>query len=212
MENVYPFVEKPGEMPVESRVYRVMEKLNNGGSLTTGTDDGWDGFKYKDENGHYIQRPGYDVSMNDYVLFSEVKSPEAYRTGIVRLMGYEFNFRAFFKPYLVLLEGEDVYRKRWAPDEGFVYANAANPDTIQKIIWLDENGDMPVEDLGSIAALTTQNFASRERMAEICAKALDALYGLLNDYELYGWLSQNLEMTDDEIRAAGFDCVSNEEE
>lgn len=130
---IYPFVENPGDMPVSAPIYKAMEKLIAGGKLTTGTDDGWDGFKHKSPNGNYIQKSGYDRSKNDYSLFSEIGHPEAYQQGIYRLAGYAFNFRPFFKRYLVKTK-DCGWREQYAPNKTFIRKCAAFPREIIEIL------------------------------------------------------------------------------
>lgn len=130
---IYPFVEKPCGMPTSAPIYRVMEKLMAGGKLTTGTDDGWDGFKHKDASGSYVQRPGYDISQNDYYLFSELHHPDAYRHGIYKLGGYIFDFRPFFKKYLVKTK-HNGWNEHWAPNKTFIRKCATFPRDILQII------------------------------------------------------------------------------
>lgn len=61
--------------------------------------------------------------------------------------------------------------------------------------------------------METRNFAPPERMVHLCKKDLDVLERLIDsgDGELYSWLSEEVGMTDREIRQAGFDCVPEEE-
>lgn len=62
MKNVYLFIKDPKsleEVCKHSMIYNIMEKLNNGGKLTTGIDDGFDRWKHKDENGNYTTKPNY---------------------------------------------------------------------------------------------------------------------------------------------------------
>lgn len=137
---VYPFVEKPQEFETlkSAPIYKVMEKLLNGGKLTEGTDDGWDHFTHKDENGEHIQRPGYDKSLNDYTLFSEIGHSEAYKNGIYRIGGWIFDFRAFFKVYLVKTKYYG-WQEQYAPNKTFIRKCAATPSHILKIIEPNED-------------------------------------------------------------------------
>lgn len=65
--------------------------------------------------------------------------------------------------------------------------------------------------------MKTRNFASPERMTQICNKALDVISTLVDfgdsapNHDLYSWLSEEVGMTDAEIRTAGFDCVPDAE-
>ena len=61
--------------------------------------------------------------------------------------------------------------------------------------------------------LKTRSFAPPERMAGLCNKALDVIAMLVHrgecghKNELYSWLSEEVGMTDEEIRQAEVDCV-----
>ncbi len=56
-----------------------------------------------------------------------------------------------------------------------------------------------------------------ERTMQLCNKALDVIAMLVNkgetghEDELYSWLSEEVGMTDEEIRQAGFDCLPDED-
>lgn len=56
----------------------------------------------------------------------------------------------------------------------------------------------------SPGAMSTRNFATQERMAEIANAAIDSFGEMLNGRSLYDCLSGSLKMDDDEILAAGF--------
>ena len=135
MENVYPFVSNPRPLSnlEKSPIYRIMEKLNNGGKLNDGKDDGFDGFKHKDEKGNYTTRVGYSRNENDYVSFSELWHPDAYKNGIYKLMGYVFDFRVHFKQYLVKWKHYG-WQEHYAPNKTFIRENAVFRNDILKII------------------------------------------------------------------------------
>jgi len=137
MKNVYPFVQNPCPLANlrSSPIYRIMEKLNGGGKLNTGKDDGFDGFKHKDEKGNYCTRESYARAENDYVCFDELWHPDAYRNGIYKLMGYVFDFRAHFKTYLVKWKHYG-WQEHFAPNKSFIINNAICKNEIIKIIEL----------------------------------------------------------------------------
>lgn len=135
--NIYPFISDPGAIPVGTHVYKVLRKLENGGELTRGKDDGFDGFSHKDEHGTYVRREGYNFEENDYLLFSELNHPEAYKDGIYRLAGYIFDFRPFFKKYLVKWKHYG-WQEHYAPNKSFIRDNATTPSHIEKIIILED--------------------------------------------------------------------------
>ena len=137
MENVYPFVQNPQSLEKLSSapIFKIMEKLNSGGKLTTGRDNGFDRFTHKNADGNYCVRPGYDRSMNDYVSFCELWHPEAYRNGIFKLGGYIFDFRPHFKKYLVKWKYTG-WQEQYAPNEMFIKANAVRKTEILRIIAL----------------------------------------------------------------------------
>jgi hypothetical protein len=58
----------------------------------------------------------------------------------------------------------------------------------------------------------TRDFASLERMAQLLNNALDTLAEYFDHHGLYGMLSDGIGMTDDEIIAAGFTCVPENED
>ena len=135
MQNVYPFVSDP--QPLDSfssaPIYQIMMKLNSGGKLNTGKDDGFDNFTHKDENGDYCTRPGYSRLDNDYCSFSELQHPEAYRNGIYKLGGYVFDFRPHFKTYLVKWKHYG-WQEHYAPNKMFIRDNAVSKSEIIKIV------------------------------------------------------------------------------
>jgi len=65
--------------------------------------------------------------------------------------------------------------------------------------------------------MKTRDFASPDRMAQLCNNALDVIATLVNrgelghNEELYSWLREEVGMTDGEIRQAGFECPPDEE-
>jgi hypothetical protein len=44
----------------------------NKSKLSDDTDDGFDGWKHKDEKGNHTTKPGYDKGLNDYSLFKDL--------------------------------------------------------------------------------------------------------------------------------------------
>ncbi|MDR2559339.1 MAG: hypothetical protein LBC86_07345 [Oscillospiraceae bacterium] len=140
MNNVYPFVDSPRELSAlaNSPIYKIMAKLNAGGRLNTGTDDGFDGFKHKNEKGEYCTRKGYSRAENDYVCFNEIEHQDAYRHGIYKLMGWIFDFRPFFKKWLVKYEYSG-WQEQYAPDRDFIFTNSSTPDEILKVMPFPED-------------------------------------------------------------------------
>lgn len=138
MKNVYPFVENPQPLEnlVNAPIYQIMQKLNSGGELNNGKDDGFDKFIHKDENGHYCTRPGYNRAENDYVSFCEISHMDAYRNGIYKLGGYIFDFRPHFKTYLVNWKYYG-WQEHYAPSKKFIKDNAARKSEIVKILELE---------------------------------------------------------------------------
>lgn len=137
MKNVYPFVKNPGDLPTSAPIYKIMEKLNAGGKLNKGKDDGFDHFTHKNETEGYCTRPGYDRSQNDYCCFSELWHPDAYKNGIYRLAGYVFDFRPHFKKYLVHWKYYG-WQEHYAPCKMFIRENAASPHEILQIVELEK--------------------------------------------------------------------------
>ena len=70
--------------------------------------------------------------------FSELWHPEAYRNGIYKLMGWEFDFTPLFKKYLVKRKYEG-WVEMCAPNKTFIRRHATNPSYILKIIDIDLN-------------------------------------------------------------------------
>ena len=138
MENVYSFVKNPQPLEnlVAAPIYKIMQKLNDGGKLNQGKDDGFDNFSHKDENGNYCTRQGYDRFENDYVSFSELWHPDAYKNGIYKLGGYVFDFRPHFKKFLVKWRYYG-WLEHYAPNKIFIKANATCKDDILKVITLE---------------------------------------------------------------------------
>lgn len=138
MENVYSFVSNPQPLKnlVSTPIYKIMQKLNSGGNLNHGKDDGFDKFIHKDDNGNYCTRLGYDRSENDYVSFCELSHPDAYRNGIYKLGGYIFDFRPHFKKFLVKW-AHYGWLEQYAPDKIFIKANAVTKGEILEILLLN---------------------------------------------------------------------------
>ena len=66
-------------------------------------------------------------------LFSELWHHEAYKNGVIKQMGWLFDFRPFFRLYLVKFKycgWTEVY----APNKTFIRANASTPSHILKIV------------------------------------------------------------------------------
>lgn len=134
MKNVYPFVDKPIDLKLLSNtpIYKLMQKLNAGGKLTTGIDEGFDGWIHKDEQGNYTTKPNYNLAENDYIYFLEHYRDEAYRDGIQRFRGYVFDFRPHFKKYLVKTKFCG-WAEQWAPNKTFIRKCADRPSEILEI-------------------------------------------------------------------------------
>ena len=135
MQNVYPFVSNPQPLDnlVNAPIYKIMLKLNEGGKLNTGKDDGFDKFTHKDEKGSYCTRPNYDRGENDYVSFSQLEHQDAYQNGIYKLGGYVFDFRPHFKTYLVKWKYSG-WQEHYAPNKTFIRDNATHKSEILKIV------------------------------------------------------------------------------
>lgn len=67
--------------------------------------------------------------------FSELGHRNAYRNGTYRLMGYEFDFRPFFKKWLVKFK-YDGWDELYAPNKTFIRRHATSPSHILQIIEL----------------------------------------------------------------------------
>jgi len=94
---VYKFSSTVCEDPTGLRAFGLIKKLVNKSKLSDDTDDGFDGWKHKDEKGNHTIKLGYDRGLNDYSLFKELFHYESYKNGIIKQMGWIFNFRPFFK-------------------------------------------------------------------------------------------------------------------
>lgn len=70
-------------------------------------------------------------------LFSELWHSEAYRNGVIKQMGWLFDFRPFFRPYLVKLKHYG-WLEMYAPNKTFIRANAITPSHILKIVEIPE--------------------------------------------------------------------------
>lgn len=67
------------------------------------------------------------------MFFSELWHRSAYRNGIYHLMGYEFDFRPFFKKWLVKFK-YDGWEEMYAPNKTFITQHAIHPSHILQII------------------------------------------------------------------------------
>ena len=56
-----------------------------------------------------------------------------------------------------------------------------------------------------------ENFTTFERQTEICNRLLDYISEMCDECDLYLTLKDSIGMTDDEIRAAGFDIDFDED-
>ena len=110
MNNVYAFIQNPKpflEVCGSSTAYKIMERLNN----------------------------GEKIQESDYIIFREINSVEAYKNGIYRIMGYIFDFRKYFKKYLVKTKYYG-WQEQYAPSKMFIRKNSSSPSHIIKIIEL----------------------------------------------------------------------------
>ena len=73
----------------------------------------------------------------EHPLFNELWHPEAYRNGIIKQLGWVFDFRPFFKLYLVKFKHYG-WMEVYAPNKGFIRANASTPSHILKIVEMTE--------------------------------------------------------------------------
>ena len=134
---VYKFSSTACEDPTTCRAFGLIRKLVEGKKLSTGTDDGFDGWKHKDEKGDCTTKPGYDSNENDYLLFTELWHSSEYRTGIIKQAGWIFDFRSFFKLYLVKTKYYG-WKEQYAPNKTFIRKCATIPSRILKIIELED--------------------------------------------------------------------------
>lgn len=130
---VYKFTDTSFENPENLGPFKLIEKLVNGEKLSTGKDDGFDGWKHKDENDSYVRKPGYNPGENDYVLFNEIFNYDAYKSGIIKRMGWVFDFRPFFKKYVVKRKYTG-WDEQYAYNKTFIRKCSSNPSQILKII------------------------------------------------------------------------------
>lgn len=70
-------------------------------------------------------------------LFTELHHTEAYQQGIVRQMGWMFDFRPLFKKYLVKWKYLG-WKEHYAPNKTFIRRLASAPSHILKILEVDE--------------------------------------------------------------------------
>lgn len=82
------------------------------------------------ENGGKIT----ELEQKQQNLFSELWHYDSYKNGIVKQMGWAFDFRQFFKLYLV--KTHEGWREQYAPNKTFIRKNAITPSHILKIIEL----------------------------------------------------------------------------
>lgn len=139
MQNVYAFIKDPS--PLENYksapIYKIMEKLNNGKKLNYGKDEGWDGWKHKDESGRYITKPGYKREDNDLVCFTDINGFYSSTSGIYKLMGYNFDFRNHFKKYLVKTKYSG-WQEKWGYNKTFIREISSHPHEILQILELKD--------------------------------------------------------------------------
>ena len=101
---IYAFVEKPKGKPENYRAFYAMENVKNGKPL-----------------GEYEN------------LFDELSHPESYNNGIVRQMGYLFDFRDYFNSYIVEYKHYGL-RRVYAPNKTHIRKLSCNKSWIIKII------------------------------------------------------------------------------
>jgi len=70
-------------------------------------------------------------------LFDELWHYEAYRNGVIKQMGWLFDFRPFFRLYLVKFKHYG-WVEMYAPNKSFIRANASTPSHILKIVEMSE--------------------------------------------------------------------------
>lgn len=80
------------------------------------------------ENGEKIE--------NKQPLFDELWHSDSYRTGVIRQMGWSFNFREFFKTFLIKTK-YGGWEEIVAPNKMFIRVNSVSPSQILKIIELE---------------------------------------------------------------------------
>jgi hypothetical protein len=66
-------------------------------------------------------------------LFNELCHYEAYRNGVIKQMGWLFDFRPFFRLYLVKFKYEG-WQEIYAPNKTFIRVNSSRSSYILKII------------------------------------------------------------------------------
>lgn len=76
------------------------------------------------------------LSEKEKRLFSELWHYDAYNHGIIKQMGWCFDFRSFFKKYLVKLKHYG-WREQYAPNKTFIRQNAVTPSHVLRIIEID---------------------------------------------------------------------------
>jgi hypothetical protein len=97
------FVENPKGKPEDYRAFYAMENVKSGKPL-----------------GEYEN------------LFDELFYPDGYNNGIVRQMGYLFDFRGYFKPYIVEFKHYG-FRRVYAPNKTHIRKLSCHKSWIIKI-------------------------------------------------------------------------------
>lgn len=99
------------DSPKGLRAYKVYQHFSNGGKFS-------------------------DLDNVDKGLFSELWHYETYCHGVIRQMGWLFDFREFFKKYLVKLKYYG-WREVYAPNKTAIKYNAVVPSRILRIVEID---------------------------------------------------------------------------
>ena len=116
---IYPFVENPAPVDFETadgifKAYRLLRDKGGFKSLT------------KEEKEFVVD------------FFGELWRPEAYRTGIYRIVGWEVNFRPFMRRFLVHTKYYG-WREIWSFNKSAIRKNAVHPSHILKIVEIPIN-------------------------------------------------------------------------
>ncbi len=70
-------------------------------------------------------------------LLNGLRQYEAYNNGVIKQMGWIFDFRPFFRLYLVKVKHYG-WVEMYAPNKTFIRANAITPSHILKIVEISE--------------------------------------------------------------------------
>lgn len=82
---------------------------------------------------------GESIPLEDFEPeFSELYHHNSYVSGIVRHMGWIFDFTPYFKKYLVKDVGYTHWHEQCAPSVQFIYGLSIDPNSIERVVELPE--------------------------------------------------------------------------